>query len=319
VIGKRFKGDPTALVRLARRLREIAPHIVQTWLFAGNSYGRVAARWAAVPAVIASERCVDVWKNRAQLLVDRWLAAWTDRLVVNSEAVKRFYVEQKIPADKLRVVANAIPATPQADGEAVAAVKRELSIPDGALVVGFIGRLWPQKRVDDLISAVDALRIAGWPVRLIVAGDGPQRQMLQRFARSLQVEACMQFLGHRTDADALHAVFDVFVLPSEFEGMPNVVLEAMRAGKPVVAARIAGMDEVVVDGETGLLTPPRKPFEMAKAIHKLFGDELLRRRLGEAGKRRAAEAFSVERMTSQYALLYEELATQKPAPSATDG
>lgn len=316
IIGKRFKWDPTALFRLARRIRQYEPLIVHTWLFAGNCYGRLAARWAKAPHVVASERCVDRWKRQYQFALDRRLARWTDSIVVNSQAVRAFYEQVGIAAAKLRVIPNAIAPLP---GEVVEAageretVLAELGIAPNQPTLGFIGRLWPQKRVQDLIWATDVLRISGWQVNLLIIGEGPRRPALERFTRSLELNSLVHFLGHRKDTRRLLSAMDVVALPSTFEGMPNAALEAMQAGKPVVAARIAGMDEVVVDGSTGVLVEPKRPFAIAQAVHELLSDPAKRERMGRAGQSRVKELFSLDRMIGAYAQLFEELAERRQA------
>lgn len=306
VLGKRTKLDPILLYRLYRYLRAEKPDLVQTWLFAGNSYGRLAARWAKVPMVVASERCVDAWKRSHQFTIDRYLAHWTNTVIVNSHAVSAFYQKVGIAADKLRVIKNAIePAAAPALGrnEKLA----QLGLPTEHPTVGFIGRLWPQKRVQDLIWSADTLRLSGWRITALIVGDGPRRSALEKFAHDLELDESVRFLGHRSDVDELLQAMDVFVLPSQFEGMPNVVLEAMRAGKPVVATRIAGMDELVIDDATGLLVPVKQPFELARAIRRILADRELAARLGSAGRQRAVTEFSVEKMVNEYVRLYDEL------------
>lgn len=313
VVGKRFKLDPATVWRLLATIRRHAPHIVQTWLFAANAYGRPIARWAGVPIVIASERCVDRWKGQHQFAIDRLLARRTDVVVCNANAVAAFYESVGIPRHKLRVIGNAV--EPLGDTPNPASVARDLrlqlGLPADASIVGFIGRLWPQKRVQDLIWALDVLRIGGWNTHLLVIGEGPRRDALRRFTHNLELDDRVHFLGHRPDIDRLMELIDVVAIPSKFEGMPNVALEAMQRGKPVVATRIPGMDEVVVDGETGLLVEPKTPFALAQAIHQLLSDADLRRTMGEAGRRRVASVFAVERMVAAYASLYEALAEAK--------
>jgi glycosyltransferase involved in cell wall biosynthesis len=322
VLTKRFKWDLTAFWRLHRLIRDYEPDIVQTWLFAGNCYGRAAARLAKVPSVIACERCVDSWKGAYQFAIDRKLADWTDAVVANSNAVRRFYeTHVRLPAEKLRVIANAAPE-PKLTGDR--AEKRQAlsrwDIDPQAPVIGFVGRLWPQKRVQDLIWATDVLRISGWKIQLLIVGDGPRRPMLQRFARSLELQDHVRFLGHQPDVPSLIQGMDVLVLPSKFEGMPNVALEAMHLGTPVVATRIPGMDEVVVDGVTGSLVDPCKPFALAKGIDQLLRDPDRRERFAESAKDRVVERFSVENMTRAYSRLYDELLAGKSrsaCPSCT--
>lgn len=305
VLKKRLAWDPLCLARLTAELRRRRPDLVHTWLFAGNTYGRVAARLAGVRRVVASERCVDSWKAGYQLAIDRWLARGTDRIVVNTEAVGAFYRKAGIASEKLLVIANAIePIDPEAPAPDLRA---ELGLSLDAPLVGFVGRLWPQKRVHDLIWAIDVLRLSGREAHLAIIGEGPRRPALERFVRNIDIGSRVHFLGHRPDAAALLPALDLLVLPSQFEGMPNVVLEAMRAGRPVVATRIPGMDEVVADEVTGLLVPPRQPFEIARAIERLLADQGLRRRMGEAGRERALRDFSIPRMVDAHARLYDEI------------
>lgn len=324
-LAKRLKWDPFTLWRLKRLMSDLKPDIVQTWLFAGNAYGRVAAKWAGVPRVIASERCVDEWKSGYHFQVDRLLARWTNRFVVNAVAIRNFYVRLGIPAQRVCVIPNAIAPAPTSEpspsgrvrGEVASLttdhwplatnIRQSLGIPRDIPLIGFVGRLWPQKRVQDLIWSSDILRLSGWNFHVVVVGDGPRRTSLESFADSLEITDRVHFLGHRADARDIIGALDMLVLPSKFEGLPNVLLEAMQAAVPVVATRIPGVDEVVVDGSTGILVPPREPLELARGMRTLLNDPALARRMGEAGRDRALREFSLERMIENYQRLYDEL------------
>lgn len=306
VIGKRFKWDPMTLYRLYAMIKEFQPDIVQTWLFAGNAYGRVAARWAKVPHIIASERCVDEWKSGYHFLIDRFLMRWTDRIVVNAEGIRRFYVRQGLTDQSITTIPNAIEPKP-IDNSPTTKIRESLGVPLEVPLVGFIGRLWPQKRVQDLIWATDILRMSGWNFRVVIVGDGPRRVALKRFADALEIMPIVHFVGHRNDVPEIMRALDMLVLPSKFEGLPNVALEAMMAGKPVVGTRIAGTDEVVVDGETGILVPPQQPLELARAIRSILADPALGKRMGAAGRDRVLSHFSIEGMIAKYERLYDEI------------
>lgn len=306
VIGKRFKWDPMTLYRLYAMIKEFQPDIVQTWLFAGNAYGRVAAHWAKVPHIIASERCVDEWKSGYHFLIDRFLMRWTDQIVVNAEGIRRFYVRQGLTDQSITTIPNAIEAKP-IDNSPTTKIRESLGVPLDVPLLGFVGRLWPQKRVQDLIWATDILRMSGWNFRIVIVGDGPRRVALKRFADALEIMPIVHFVGHRNDVSEIMRALDMLVLPSKFEGLPNVALEAMMAGKPVVGTRIAGTDEVVVDGETGILVPPQQPLELARGIRSILADPALGKRMGAAGRDRVLSEFSIERMIAKYERLYDGL------------
>jgi glycosyltransferase involved in cell wall biosynthesis len=140
----------------------------------------------------------------------------------------------------------------------------------------------------------------------VLAGDGPERARLEECARQLGVAARVRFLGQRQDIPQLLASCDLFVLPSLYEGLPLSVLEAMAAGKPVIATAIRGTDEAVIHGKTGLLVAPGNPVDLAAAIRKLLSDRALAAQLAQAGKARVAQEFSAEAMVQGASRVYEE-------------
>jgi glycosyltransferase involved in cell wall biosynthesis len=310
LIGKRLKIDPFAWNRLTRFMTERKFDVVQTWIFAANVYGRVAAHRAGVPVIITAEMAVDLWKGRGQLRMDRFLSRWTDRVVGNSKAVVEFYAQAGIPRDRLSCIPSGIgdeePPPVDPDG-----VRRSLGLEPGCPLVLFVGRLAPQKGVKDLIAAFDLLQHVRPDFRLLIAGEGPLREELEELASAFRLDRFVRFLGHRADVPALLAASDLLVLPSYFEGLPNVVLEAMRFRKPVVATAAPGTTEVVVDGETGILVPMHQPTALAQAIRVVLDDRELAARFGEAGRARAEAEFHVTTMVDRFAGLYEELSRGK--------
>jgi glycosyltransferase involved in cell wall biosynthesis len=167
----------------------------------------------------------------------------------------------------------------------------------------FVGRLAPQKGVDILLNALARIP-KGW--RLRIAGDGPERERLSALAATLGLEGRVDFLGW-TQRDALPELYrsaDVFVFPSYDEGMPNVVLEALASGLPIVATRIAGNDQLVAEGENGTLVPPGDPSAFASALMPLIADHALRATLGATSRNIAVERFSWARSAAAYELLF---------------
>ncbi|HWE38652.1 MAG TPA: glycosyltransferase [Isosphaeraceae bacterium] len=312
LIGKRLKADPMALARLAAFMKARRFDVLQTWIFAADVYGRLAARRAKVPVVVTNEMAVDLWKGRVQRAIDRRLARRTDRVVGNSNAVVDFYRRLGIPDEKLACIPSGIEdlIPPAADP---AEVRRSLGLAPDAQVAIFVGRLAPQKAVDDLVTALDLLQHVRPALRTWIVGDGPLRTRLEETARAfrLDLDGRVRFLGQRDDVPALLAAADLLVLPSLYEGLPNVVLEAMQFGKPVVATSAPGTTEVVADGLTGLLVPVHRPQDLARAIRAVIDDPAFARRLGDAGRARIAAEFRAATMVGRFAELYETLARSK--------
>ncbi len=309
-IGKRLKLDPGAFLRLVRLLKAKRFDVLQTWIFAADTYGRVAARVAGVPVVVTAEMAVDYWKGRTELAIDRRLARWTDRVVGNSEAVVAFYRQNGIPEDRLAMIPSGIgdEEPPPVDP---AEVRTSFGWPGDAPLVLFAGRLAPQKGVDDLLAALDLLQHVRPDICTLIVGDGPLRHRLEALTRAYRLDGAVRFLGHRDDIPRLLAAADLLVLPSLYEGLPNVVLEAMRFRKPVVATAAPGTTELVQDGRTGLLVPIQHPPALTQAIRLVIEDPDLARRLGAAGRARVETDFRAETMVARFAELYEQLARAK--------
>jgi glycosyltransferase involved in cell wall biosynthesis len=310
VIGKPLKVDPIALSRLVRFLKAGSFDVVQTWIFAANAYGRVASRLAKVPVVVVAEMAVDLWKGRGERWVDRRLSTWCECLVGNSHAVVDFYRGLGVPEDRLAMIYSGVedeepPAIDPSE------VRAEFGFAADAPMVLFAGRLAEQKRVDDLLKALDLIQHVQPDVRTLIAGDGPLRERLEETALAYRLDGRVRFLGHREDVPRLLAAADILVLPSSYEGLPNVVLEAMRFRKPVVATAAPGTTELVVDGETGLLVPIGDQVRLCRAIRDLARDPAQARRLGEAGRARVEAHFTATAMIDHFAELYEQLARSK--------
>ncbi len=183
----------------------------------------------------------------------------------------------------------------------------ELNLPPGTRLIGAVGRLWPQKRVKDLIWAADLLKVISDDVHLLVIGDGPQRAALERYRRLCHIEDRVHFLGARHDVPRLMPHFDVLWLASGFEGLPNTIMEAMSCGVPVVASDIWGNRELVVHGETGFLVPTGDRASLARYAYKILQDPALAARLGAAGKQRIEAEFTIQAMVDKHVALYREL------------
>lgn len=309
VIGKQFKFDPSTFWRLRRELKRLQPDILHTWLFAANSYGRMCAGIVPKARIVVSERCVDSWKAGWQLWLDRRLISRTDRLVGNSQAVVDFYRELGVPSEKLTCIPNGIDIIPTVDSAADRTrLRHEMGVPPDAFVAGYIGRLARQKRVEDLIWAVETLRQIRTQLHLVVIGSGPEQEKLAEFTRNVNCSEHVHFLGHREDAVRFLSGIDVFCLASSFEGMSNSIMEAMAAGVPVIASDIPANRELLVHQETGFLCKLGDTVGFMQYLRRVIDEPGLGERLGAAGRERIQTQFSIQKMVDGYADLYRQLA-----------
>ncbi len=301
--------DRTVLGRLPDLVRAIgvaAPsvfHAHLNWPLACK-FGLLAAAIRRVPAIVATVHLfVDGLMNRNVRLQLRVVGAGVHRYLAVSRHVRdRLAARAGLPERKLRVVPNGIDPAPFA-GPADPGLRARLGGSPGRPMVFTAARLTAQKAIDVLIAAAalvpDAL--------FVIAGEGPDRAALEARADALGVASRVRLLGARDDIAQLLAAADLFVLPSLFEGLPIAVLEAMAAGKPVVATRVGGTDEVVVDGETGILVPPGNPGRLAAAIRAFIDDPDRARRAGQAGRERFHARFTARAMCASVTQVYEEL------------
>lgn len=306
VIGKRWKVDPIAFHLLRRYIARLRPDLVHTWLFSGNAYGRAAALAVGVKYIVASERCVDGWKSSYQFYIDRLLARWTDRIVVNSGGIRDFCVSRGLPVKKFVLIPGGVPS-PQTPIMIRDQFLERLQLPPNVLLIGAVGRLWPQKRVKDLIWAADLVHLLHENARLLVIGDGPLRRQLERFTSLLNAEGHILFLGERSDVSQILPHVDVFWQGSQYEGLPNAIMEAMAAKVPVVASDIPGNRDLVVSGETGFLVPVGNRAARVRATDRILKDRCLARQLGNAGQRRVLQQFNVGNMIEGHTNLYRDL------------
>lgn len=320
VLNKRLRFDPIALWRLRTLVRQLNPDVLHSWLFAANAACRLIAPRQPRPQVVVSERCVDSWKSGWQLRLDRRQIRRTARLVANSVGVADFYRDLGVPDDKLVIIPNGIeiPDKPVTGREAATgrgAVLAELDIPPDARIIGYAGRLARQKRVRDLVWAMQLLKQLTDRVCLLIIGDGPERRRLEGLARHLGCDHLIRFTGHREDAGRLIRLLNVFWLASDFEGMSNSVMEAMAAGVPVIATDILPNRELVLDGETGYLVGVKDAVGFAQFTDRILADDALASRLGTAGRQRMQQNFSVTGMVDAYARLYRDLVTTRASHS----
>jgi glycosyltransferase involved in cell wall biosynthesis len=282
-------------------LRRLSPDVVHANLSSPWScqYAIAAAALLRTPRIVAVYQLAVPPISPRQRRAKRLTARGVDAHVGVGERTSR-EVEALVglSAGSVRTIHNGVPDL-EIDGRPRARL---------GPVVGAVGRLEPQKGFDVLVEAMAEVDGAS----LVIVGDGSERTRLEELARRVGVSSRVEWTGWRDDPRQLLASFDVLAFPSRFEGFPLAVLEALLARGAVVATDVGSVAEAVVDGETGLLVPAHDPRALAAAIRRLLGDEGLRRRLGEHGRRLVLERFTAEHMTRSFESLYDELLGRVP-------
>jgi glycosyltransferase involved in cell wall biosynthesis len=285
--------------------------IVHGFLDAANIYSYLAARRTRLPCVLTLQtETVPVGGLRGRIL--RRALRGADRVMVNSNAGGRFLTNVvSVRPERVAVIPNAVrvPTTP---GTASPAGARAGVSPP---VVGFVGRLVDTKRVDLLVDAFVELARVEPAARLTIVGDGPENEALRKRIRDSGVGDRVDMTGAVDDVDRWIAGFTCLALPSELEGLPNVVLEALAQGVPAVASAVGDVEDIVVDGKTGYLIRDDSPKGLATLLASVISDEELQMRVRYEGPEMIAERYSVGAAVDRLLAMYEELACADPGHS----
>ena len=297
---------PFDLLRLRDFLHECQPDIVHTFLLTGSLYGRFAALMARVPVVIGTEVNVYERKHALHARAERWLMRDTDAVVASAESVRDFYIRQvKADPAKVEVIYNAVDWAQLQATVSRDEMRASVEVPAGAPLLTIIARLTEQKGHRILLDALARTDLAH--AYLLVVGDGPLRDVLERQVANLGLSARVRFLGARRDLGNILAATDVFVMPSFWEGLPLAMVLAMGAGLAVVATRVAGIPEVVQDGVTGLLVPPGDSGELGAALSRVVNGDTTRVLLGQAARAFVRPRFGVDGYVNAITALYDRL------------
>ena len=312
-LGMRGKWDARVAHRLCRLLRRERVHILHAHMIHANLLGSLVGRLAGVPVVITTRHNVNIGGALRETL-NRWSRGWRDAVVAISAEVRDAELRRggEDPS-RLVLITNGIRVETFASPDRARSqhLREAWDIASDRAVIGTVSRFREQKGHRYLLEAMPSILDAMPGVQALLVGDGPLYAETKRMCEAMGLADAVTFTGIRAEVPEILALLDLFVLPSLWEGLPIALLEAMAAGKAVVATRVGGVPEVVVNGVTGLLVPPRDPGALADAVVRLLRDPELRRRMGEGGQERVRERFSVERMVRQTEDLYERRLTQK--------
>lgn len=313
-----WRNDWVAVWKLYRLFRRTRPAVVHTHTAKAGTLGRVAAFLAGVPRVVHTfhghvfQGYFGPWKTRVFLQIERWLARLTDRIVVLSESqreemVTRYHVASR---DRVVVIPSGFNLTPFLAIEGShGGLRRELGLGPDVRVVAAVGRLVPVKNVPMLLEVAGRVRelLPEMRVTWVVVGDGTERGALERAAERLGLRDDVVFLGWRADMPTVYADADLVALTSINEGVPAALIEAMAASRPVVATRVGGVPDLVVDGISGRLVPSGDREGFAQAVAALLRHPDTRRVQGAAGRRAIAQRYGIDRLVRDLEALYAEL------------
>jgi len=296
--------SPRAGLRVARALRRHRPDVMLTLTKKDVRLSSPVARLMGVPVVVRHANDQPLGRSWYYRMLYGAIPA---HHVTNAEATRLTLLRSAkwLNGEDVSVIRNGIDI-PTFD----AAPRATLDTRDGEIVIGYLGSLEPRKGVLDLAQAWRDVADAIPNATLVIAGSGSQEDEIRA---ALADAPRARMLGYRADAASVVKAFDVLVLPSYVEGAPNVVQEAMLAGKPVIATAVSGTPELVADGVTGLLVPPHSPARIAECIVALCCDTRLRERMGAAGRETAVQQFALEQMLDHYEALLQRVALRVSA------
>jgi len=316
--------DLGGLVRLRRFLRREPYDIVHTHTSKGGFVGRLAARLAGVPVIVhtahgfAFHESSPISSRLFYTMLERIASRWCDRIVSVSEFHRKWAIELGMCSPhKIMAIPNGIAELGQNREVGLAERRRQLGAQHGDLLILSIARLAPDKGLEYLIEAAAMLPHTGHRIQMVIAGDGPTRDRLEQQVRNLRVGDRVRFVGFRQDVGDLLAACDLVILPSLREGLSISLLEAMAAGKPIIATSIGSQREVASHADMALLVRPADARSLSERILQLAGDPALMARLGTNARTVYESCYTENRMLQSYRQLYFDLLGAKCPGKAT--
>ncbi|UPW01292.1 glycosyltransferase [Halorussus gelatinilyticus] len=306
-LGATGKHDARAPVRFFRALRSERPDVLQSFLFFDNTLARLASLFAQDVTVVTGVREVPDDPSLVRSAVRRVTLPLSDRVVSNSAAGATFVIERGADERDVSVVRNGRDLSVYESATASEDVRAGIGVPEDAPLVGTVGRLVERKGHHDLLDAWPTVLDHHPDAHLVIVGDGPEREALERHIRRISSKNTVHLTGTRDDVPELLDAFDVFAFPSHYEGLPGALLEAMAAGLPIVTTPVDGNAELVHDGRSGRHVPVRDPNALAEELIDLLSNPDDAEALRTRAKQRANANFSLDTMVSEFEALYDAL------------
>lgn len=322
-------SPPSSLNEIRMMLRREKPDILHTIGFFINNAGRIAGLLAGVPIIVSTvhsepdsttqfrEGTVWHFNQKVRNGFDRFTARAAKKIITVSESINKKYVGLGFPPDKLVTIPNSI--SPEFT-DRLAGKGPSFEMPEGTLI-GCIGRLEEVKGIRYLIDACRILRDQGVEFRAMIIGEGPLKKDLTDYVKKNRLRDEFIFTGWLDVADSISVLarLDVYVLPSLSEGLNTSLLEALVLERPVVSTDVGGSPEVIKNGETGILVPPKNPQAMAQAITTMLEDRLTGEAMGAAGRKLVLEKYTLDQMIGRTLNLYGELLGADERKSVREG
>lgn len=308
---RRKLPDLGPVLRFARIIRKWRPDIVHSHMVHANLLARIVRFLAPIPVLICSARNIDEGGRFREVLY-----RLTDPLCdlttqVSHAGLERYVRVGAVPRHKIRYIPNGVDTERfKPNLEDRLKFRKELGV-DGFVWLA-VGRFDPQKDYPSMLQAFARVVHKHSNTILLIAGDGPLRKTMENLARELGIEKRTKFLGIRRDIPQLMNAADAYVMSSSWEGMPNVLLEASATGLPIVATDVGGNREIVLDGVTGFLVPPRNPEALARTMLRIMdlSDEE-RKEMGKRARKHIEVKFNLDRVVDLWEILYYELLEKK--------
>jgi glycosyltransferase involved in cell wall biosynthesis len=328
-IPRRWRVDPLADIQLIQHVSRLRPDVVHTWNSVPGMLGPIAVNWARQRLMrrrtagdtndglrlVAGQYRIQRWPSAVESSIERRFARHAVRYLSNSSAVRDWCVAGGLRDQRFTVIPPGMSPAPPSDVPRDALL-RELQLPADVRLIGVVGKLVPDNRVQDLIWAADLLRVLHDNLRVLIIGDGPLRPQLEQYARLASDLDHIRFLGKRRDLWRILPHFDVLWNGSENRSISSSILEATAAGVPVIASDVPVNRELIVPDVTGYLIPVgRRSGRADRARHtdRIFNDAALAARLGAASRARIADQLGHEKMIQAHLAMYADLIKERPA------
>jgi len=307
--------------KLLNILEKEKPDIVHSHLFGATKFAAPISKWSGVPYIIETAHIREAWRKgiRKAYFVDRFIYRFVDKVIAVSGAVEDYLINEKgLSPRKIEMIHNGVEiasgaarprndmatALPRNDEEGMSLRAKRSNPNNGKFKIGVIGRLEPQKGHKYFLEAVQMLGDKGKNASYVIAGDGALRNELETLSNDLSINDRVQFLGYRKDIKDIMAELDLIVLPSLYEGLPLVILEAGALGKPVIATNVDGSSEAIIDGDTGILVPSENSGALRDAIALLLSNKDECVRCGANARKHIETNFSLDKQVKNTEELY---------------